>query len=87
VVRPALTAMVAMSILFLVICSLNLTGLLLGKFLARAPEVSVRRALGATRIHVFLQHITECELVGLAGGTIGMLLSIGAMRLIGKFIT
>jgi putative ABC transport system permease protein len=87
VIRPQVTAMAAISILFLAICALNLTGLLLGKFLARAPEVSVRRALGATRIDVFLQHITECELVGLAGGAIGMLLSIGAMRLIGKFIT
>jgi putative ABC transport system permease protein len=87
VIRPQVTAMAAISILFLAICALNLTGLLLGKFLARAPEVSVRRALGATRIDVFLQHITECELVGLAGGAIGMLLSIGTMRLIGKFIT
>jgi len=87
VIRPQVTAMAAISILFLAICALNLTGLLLGKFLARAPEVSVRRALGATRIHVFLQHITECELVGLAGGVIGMLLSIGAMRFIGKFIS
>jgi putative ABC transport system permease protein len=87
VIRPQVTAMAAISILFLAICALNLTGLLLGKFLARAPEVSVRRALGATRIDVFMQHITECELVGLAGGAIGMLLSIGAMRLIGKFIT
>jgi putative ABC transport system permease protein len=87
VIRPQVTAMAAISILFLAICALNLTGLLLGKFLARAPEVSVRRALGATRIDVFMQHITECELVGLAGGAIGMLLSIGAMRFIGKFIT
>ena len=87
VITPQLNAMAAISVLFLAICALNLTGLLLGKFLARAPEVSVRRALGATRIDVFLQHITECELVGLAGGMIGMLLSIGAMRLIGKLIT
>jgi putative ABC transport system permease protein len=87
VVTPQMTAMAAISILFLAICALNLTGLLLGKFLARAPEVSVRRALGATRINVFLQHITECELVALAGGVLGMLLSIGAMKLIGKFIS
>jgi putative ABC transport system permease protein len=87
VITPQITAMAAISILFLAICALNLTGLLLGKFLARAPEVSVRRALGATKINVFLQHITECELVGLAGGALGMLLSIGAMKLIGKFIS
>jgi len=87
VVRPEITAMAAISVLFLGICALNLTGLLLSKFLARAPEVSVRRALGATRGHVFLQHIVECEVVGLAGGTIGMLLAAGAMRFIGKLIT
>jgi putative ABC transport system permease protein len=87
VISPQINAMAAISVLFLAICALNLTGLLLGKFLARAPEVSVRRALGATRADVFLQHITECELVGLAGGILGMLLSIGAMRLIGKLIT
>ena len=87
VIRPQVTAMAAISILFLAICALNLTGLLLSKFLARAPEVSVRRALGATRLDVFLQHITECEVVGLAGGILGMLLSLGAMRLIGKLIS
>jgi putative ABC transport system permease protein len=86
VVRPEMTAMAAMSILFLGICSLNLTGLLLGKFLARAPEVSVRRALGATRFDVFLQHVVECELVGVIGGIIGILMSIGALRLIGKLV-
>jgi putative ABC transport system permease protein len=87
VVRPALTAMAAMSILFLVICALNLTGLLLGKFLARAPEVSVRRALGATRADIFMQHIAECEIVGVAGGILGMLLSLGVLRFIAKLIT
>lgn len=87
VVRPAMSAMVAMSILFLIICALNLTGLLLGKFLARAPEISVRRALGATRADIFLQHIAECEIVGVAGGVLGMLLSLGVLRFIAKLIT
>jgi putative ABC transport system permease protein len=87
VVRPAMNAMAAMSILFLVICALNLTGLLLGKFLARAPEVSVRRALGATRADIFMQHILECEIVGVIGGVIGMLLSLGVLKFIGKLIT
>ena len=86
IVRPQMTAMAVMSILFLIICSMNLTGLLLGKFLARAPEVSVRRALGATRADIFMQHIIECELVGVAGGVIGMLISVGTLRFIGKLI-
>lgn len=80
-------AMSVVSILFLVVCSLNLVGLLLGKFLARIPEVSVRRALGASKVHVFWQHVVECELVGVIGGAIGMLLSIAALAAIGKVLT
>jgi putative ABC transport system permease protein len=83
-VSPQRTAMAAISVLFLLVCALNLTGLVLGKFLARAPEVSVRRALGATRADIFLQHIVECELVGVVGGLLGMLMSIGVLHWITK---
>ena len=62
----------------------NLVGLLLGKFLSRIPEISVRRALGASRAQVFWQHIVECEVVGVIGGAIGMLLAAGVLELIGK---
>lgn len=86
VVQPQITAMAAMSVLFLAVCSLNLVGLLLGKFLARAPEVSVRRALGASRMQVFLQHVIECEVVGVIGGILGIALSIGTLVIIRKFM-
>ncbi|HYI10016.1 MAG TPA: FtsX-like permease family protein [Thermoanaerobaculia bacterium] len=85
IVPPAIRSLSIVSMLFLVVCSLNLVGLLLGKFLARVPEVSVRRALGASRWQVFWQHVVECELVGIAGGIIGMLLSIGMLSMIAKF--
>jgi putative ABC transport system permease protein len=74
------SAMMIVSLLFLSVCCVNLVGILLGKFLARAPEIGVRRALGASRFDVFLQHIIECELLGVAGGLIGLGLSqIGIM--------
>ncbi len=69
------TSLVVISLLFLVVCSLNLIGILLGKFLARAPEVSVRRAMGASRASVFFQHLVECEVVGLLGGLLGIFFS------------
>jgi putative ABC transport system permease protein len=47
-------------------------GLLLGKFLRRAPEVGVRRALGANKRQIFLQHIVEVSVLGLLGGLIGI---------------
>jgi putative ABC transport system permease protein len=75
VVPTQVNGMAVVSVLFLLVCSLNLVGVILGKFLSRAPEVSVRRALGATRRDVFLQHILECELIGLIGGPIGIFFS------------
>ncbi|MBV8518699.1 MAG: ABC transporter permease [Acidobacteria bacterium] len=82
---PGVKSMSIVSVLFLVVCSLNLVGLLLGKFLARVPEVSVRRALGASRVQVFLQHVVECELIGILGGAIGLALSVGLLHLLGKY--
>ena len=79
VTPPVLTAMVVVSLLFLAVCALNLMGLLLAKFLSRAPEIGVRRALGASRKQVFLQHVVECELVGVLGGALGILLSLAAV--------
>ena len=72
-------ALAAISVLFLIVSALNLVGLFLGKFLARAPHVGIRRALGASRRSIFLQHLIECELVGLIGGAIGLLLSLGVL--------
>jgi putative ABC transport system permease protein len=85
-VPPQVKSMSIVSILFLVVCSLNLVGLLLGKFLARIPEVSVRRALGASKLQVFWQHVVECELVGIAGGVIGLAMSLGTLQLIAKVV-
>jgi putative ABC transport system permease protein len=83
-VPPGIRAMSLVSLLFLLVCALNLIGLFLGKFLARAPEVSVRRALGASRAQVFWQHLIECELVGSIGGAIGIVLSWLTLQLIAR---
>jgi putative ABC transport system permease protein len=77
-------ALLINALLFLLICSVNLIGILLGKFLARGPEVAVRRALGASRRWVFLQHLIECELTGLIGGLLGLALSVLGVRLVGR---
>lgn len=86
VVPKQATAMLIVSLLFLSVCAVNLVGLLLGKFLARAPEVGVRRALGATRTDVFLQHIVECELVAVVGGAIGLALSLGGVAALNAWL-
>lgn len=69
---------------FLLLCLVNTTGLLLAKFSARASEVGVRRALGATQGAIFRQFLVEAGVVGLAGGIVGLLLSVGALALIAR---
>lgn len=82
VVPDEAISFVIIGILFLIVCSVNLIGLLLSKFLARGPEVGVRRALGASRRSVFVQHLVECELVGILGGVAGLGLSVLALKFI-----
>ena len=67
---------------FLVLCLVNTIGLLLAKFSVRAPEVGIRRALGASRREIFQQFLIESAVVGLVGGVLGLLLAFGALALI-----
>lgn len=67
---------------FLLLCLVNTIGLLLAKFSVRAPEVGVRRALGASRREIFHQFLTETAVIGLAGGVLGLLLALGTLGLI-----
>lgn len=72
-VVPAVTRpLIVISILFLLVCALNLTGLLLGKFLSTAGVIGVHRALGASRWSIFAQRLIECELLGVIGGVLGI---------------
>ena len=67
---------------FLLVCLVNTVGLMLAKFLRRAGEVGVRRALGASRRDVFMQLLTEAGMVGLAGGILGLLLAVLGLWLV-----
>ena len=84
VVPDPIRALRILALLFLVACSVNLIGILLGKFLARAPEVGVRRALGASRRWVFVQHLIECEIIGVIGGLVGLALSAAGLELVAR---
>jgi putative ABC transport system permease protein len=67
---------------FLAICLFNTVGLLLAKFLRRAGEIGVRRALGASRFSVFAQCLTEAGLIGFIGGVGGWLLTLLGLWLV-----
>jgi putative ABC transport system permease protein len=84
VVPSASHAIVVISLLFLFVCCLNLTGLLLGKFLGMSGLVGVHRAMGASRGAIFVQRLIESEVVGLLGGALGLVLAYGAVRIFDK---
>ena len=60
---------------FFVICLVNTIGLLLAKFMRRAGEIGVRRALGAPRRQIYAQYLIEAASVGGAGGVLGLVLT------------
>ncbi|MCO4799823.1 MAG: ABC transporter permease [Colwelliaceae bacterium] len=80
--------MMAMAIMFLVVCLLNTVGLLLAKFLGKAPEIGLRQALGASKATLFCQYLIESACIGLAGGILGLFLAflglIGIEKLYGE---
>ncbi len=73
------TVLLGLSFMFLAVCLLNMVGLLLAKFLGRAGDVGVRRALGASRAEVFRQHLVEVGLLGACGGAVGLVLAWGGL--------
>ncbi|HTC54150.1 MAG TPA: ABC transporter permease [Steroidobacteraceae bacterium] len=64
---------------FLIVCLINAVGLMLAKFSSRAVELSVRRALGASRVDLFMQCLTETFLIGLSGGLLGLALTAAGL--------
>ncbi|HWX66145.1 MAG TPA: ABC transporter permease [Rhodanobacter sp.] len=75
VVPPESRISLIVSLGFFAICLINTIGLLLAKFLRRAGEIGVRRALGASRGEIYAQYLIEAATVGLAGGVLGLLLT------------
>jgi putative ABC transport system permease protein len=71
----------ACALIMLLACSVNMSRLLIVKFQARAPELAVQRALGATQRAVFAQHMLEAVLV--AVGATALALIIAWLSLLG----
>ena len=67
---------------FLVVCLVNTVGLMLAKFMRRAAELGVRRALGASRRALFAQLLIESGVIGLVGGVGGLLLALLGLWLV-----
>jgi len=72
----ASTLSMLVSASFLLIVLVNVIGLMLARFMRRAPEIGIRRALGASRATIYGQFLIEGATIGVAGGLLGVALML-----------
>src|SRR5439155_2211839 len=78
--RPAVLLGTLAAALLLVITCVNVANLLLVRALGRVKEFVLRSALGANRIRIVTQLLTESALLALAGGLLGIGLAMAAVK-------
>lgn len=66
----------------LLVGGIGITNIMLASITERIREIGVRRAVGAKGRDIFIQIVVESAVIGVIGGLLGLVASLGVMRLL-----